>query len=158
MKTIVVGYDGSDPAKRALERASSLAEKLGSKLVVTSVAEPVAVADDPYVPGDAIGLAAPAIVPVPDRAEASRELQEARELLKGKTHDAQYVATVGDAAQGIIEVADKHDADLIVVGTREPGFIDRVLGGDVSEAVSRRSHRDVLIVRAAATDRPGRGG
>jgi nucleotide-binding universal stress UspA family protein len=158
MKTIVVGYDGSDPAKRALERASSLAEKLGSKLVVTSVAEPVAVADDPYVPGDAIGLAAPAIVPVPDRAEASRELQEARELLKGRTHDAEYVATVGDAAQGIIEVADKHDADLIVVGTREPGFIDRVLGGDVSEAVSRRSHRDVLIVRAAATDRPGRGG
>jgi nucleotide-binding universal stress UspA family protein len=156
MKTIVVGYDGSDPAKRALERAASLAEKLGSKLVVTSVAEPVAVAEDPYVPGDAIGLAAPAIAPVPDRAEASRELQEARDALKGRSLEVEYSATVGDAAQGIIEVAEKHDADLIVVGTREPGFIDRVLGGDVSETVSRRSHRDVLIVRA--TDRPGTGG
>jgi len=146
MKTIVVGYDGSDPARRALERAASFAEKLGSTLVVTSVAEPVAVADDPYVPGDAIGLAAPAIVPVPDRAEASRELEEARQALQGMSLRVEYEATVGDAAQGIIDVAEKHDADLIVVGTREPGFVDRVLGGDVSEAVSRRAHRDVLIV------------
>ena len=146
MKTIVVGYDGSDPAKRALERAASFAEKLGTTLVVTSVAEPVAVADDPYIPGDAIGLAAPAIVPVPDRAQASRELKEAREMLTGRSVQIEYEATVGDAAQGIIDVAEKHDADLIVVGTREPGFVDRVLGGDVSEAVSRRAHRDVLIV------------
>jgi nucleotide-binding universal stress UspA family protein len=146
MKTIVAGYDGSDPAKRALERAAMLAEKLGAKLVVTSVAEPVAIADDPYVPGDAIGLAAPAIVPVPDRAEASRELKEAREALTNRKVEVDYEATVGDAAQGIVDVAEKHDADLIVVGTREPGFLDRVLGGDVSEAVSRRAHRDVLIV------------
>ncbi len=146
MKTIVVGYDGSDPAKRALDRAATFAEKFGAKLVVTSVAEPVAVAEDPYVPGDAIGLAAPAIVPVPDRAEASRELMEARDALAGRNLDAEYQATVGDAAQGIIEVAEKQEADLIVVGTREPGFLDRVLGGDVSETVSRRAHRDVLIV------------
>jgi nucleotide-binding universal stress UspA family protein len=152
MKTIVVGYDGSDPAKRALERAATFAEKFGAKLVVTSVAEPVAVAEDPYVPGDAIGLAAPAIVPVPDQAEASRELKEARETLAARPlevqYEVEYEATIGDAAQGIVEVADKHEADLIVVGTREPGFLDRVLGGDVSEAVSRRAHRDVLIVHA----------
>jgi len=146
MKTIVVGYDDSDPAKRALARAGELAEKLGSKLVVTSVAEPVAMAEDAFVPGDAIGLAAPAIIPVPDRAEASRELEEARKALEGRDLQVEYVATVGDAAQGIIEVSDKHDADLIVVGTREPGFLDRIVGGDVSETVSRRAHRDVLIV------------
>lgn len=146
MKTIVVGYDGTDPAKRALERAAFLGEKLGAKLVVTSVAEPVAVAEDAFVPGDAIGLAAPAILPVPDRAEATRELAEAKETLAGRNVEAEYVSTVGDAAEGIVEVAEQRDADLIVVGTREPGFLDRVLGGDVSEAVSRRAHRDVLIV------------
>jgi nucleotide-binding universal stress UspA family protein len=146
MKTIVVGYDGSDPAKRALERAVFLAEKLGSTLVVTSVAEPVAVAEDAFVPGDAIGLAAPAIVPVPDRAEATRELAEAKAAIAGRSVEAEYITTVGDAAEGIVEVANQREADLIVVGTREPGFLDRVLGGDVSEAVSRRAHRDVLIV------------
>jgi nucleotide-binding universal stress UspA family protein len=146
VKTIVVGYDGSDPAKRALERAADLAEKLGTKLVVTTVAEPVAMAEDAYVPGDAIGLAAPAIVPVPDQAEASRELNEARTALAGRTLEVEYATTVGDAAQGIVEIADRHEADMIVVGSREPGFLDRVLGGDVGEAVSRRAHRDVLIV------------
>jgi nucleotide-binding universal stress UspA family protein len=146
MKTIVVGYDGSEPAKRALERAAELAEKLEAKLVVTSVAEPVAVPSDTFVPGDAIGLASPAILPVPDRAEATRELQEAREALEGRDLEVDYVATMGDAAEGIIEVAAEHEADLIVVGTREPGFLDRVLSGDVSETVSRRAHRDVLIV------------
>jgi len=145
VKTIVVGYDSSDPSKRALERAAELAEAFGASLIVTSVAEPVAVPADALVPGDAIGLAAPAILPVPDRAEATRELEEARRTLAARKVEAQYLATVGDAAEGIIEVANQHDADLIVVGTREPGFLDRIVGGDVSETVSRRAHRDVLI-------------
>jgi nucleotide-binding universal stress UspA family protein len=147
MKTIVVGYDGREPAKRALARAADLAERLGTKLVVTSVAEPVGVAEESYVPGDAIGLAAPTIVPIPDPAEANRELQEARQLLEGKKLEVEFRATVGDAAEGIIDAADKHDADLIVVGTREPGFLDRLLSGDVGQTVSRRAHCDVLIVR-----------
>lgn len=146
MKTIVVGYDATEPAGRALARAAELAEVFRAKLVVTSVAEPVAVAGDAFVPGDAAGLAAPAIVPVPDRAEATEELEEAKKALEGTKLEVEYLATVGGAADGIVEAAQQHDADLIVVGTREPGFLDRVLGGDVSEAVSRRAHRDVLIV------------
>lgn len=146
MKVIVVGYDATEPSRRALSRAADFAERFGAKLVVASIAEPVALAGDPIVPGDALGLAAPAILPVPDREEAARELQEARKTLEHRGLDVEYVSSVGDAAQGIVETADRSEADLIVVGTREPGFLDRLLGGDVSEAVSRRSHRDVLIV------------
>jgi len=83
----------------------------------------VAIADDPYVPGDAIGIAAPVIVPVPDRGEASRELNEAREVLKGRNVEAEYEATVGDAAQGIVEVAVKHDAGLIVGASADFCFL-----------------------------------
>ncbi len=53
---------------------------------------------------------------------------------------------LGAGEREAIALAEEVGADLIVVGTREPGFLDRLVGGDVSEAVSRRAHRDVLIV------------
>ena len=40
IETIVVGYDGTEPADRALAHAAALAGAFGAKLVVTTVVPP----------------------------------------------------------------------------------------------------------------------
>jgi nucleotide-binding universal stress UspA family protein len=77
---------------------------------------------------------------------ARRDLEGARSYLVHRHVEAQYVAEVGDPAERLLEVAEHHNADLIVVGSREHGFLDRLLGRPVDEAIARRSDRDVLLV------------
>jgi nucleotide-binding universal stress UspA family protein len=136
LKTIVVGFDDKDPARRALERAADLAEAFGAKLVVTSVA--------PILIG--AGRSAGPTDPVDSPAEHRKELQDARELLEARSIEVDYVPAIGEPADTIAELADDRDADLIVIGTRDPGILERLLGQSVSERVAHHAHRDVLIV------------
>jgi nucleotide-binding universal stress UspA family protein len=136
MKTIVLGYDGTEPAKRALARAGELAQAFGSKLIVTSVA-PVLVGA-----GKTMGPVDPTDPPELHRAE----LQEAHGLLAQRGLDTEYAEAVGEPADAIVDLAEERQADLIVVGTREPNFVMRLFGQSVSGAVARRAHCDVLIV------------
>jgi nucleotide-binding universal stress UspA family protein len=111
MKTIVVGYDESEPAKRALERAADFAEKFGATLIVTSVAGVL-------VP---LGRSGGGADPVESPAEHSAELAHARQYLQGRGIQAEYQPAIGEPAGTIVELADERNADMIVVGTREPG-------------------------------------
>jgi nucleotide-binding universal stress UspA family protein len=56
------------------------------------------------------------------------------------------VTAVGDPASSIARLAESHNADLVVIGTRGLGPIQRLLGQSVSQAVSRRVQTDLLIV------------
>ena len=136
MKTIVVGYDETEPAKRALMRAAELAKAFDAKIVVTSVARVLAAA----------ARGAGAIDPTDSVELHQEELVHAKALLAEHGLEATLQPALGDPASTIVEVAEKVDADLIVVGTREPGLLDRLVNGSVSGGVSRRAHCDVLIV------------
>ena len=136
LKTIIVGFDDTDPARRAIERAADLAQAFGAKLVVTSVA--------PLFVG--VARTAGPLDPADSPQEHREQLEDARKLLTGRGIDADYVPAAGEPADAIVELADDRDADLIVVGTREPGILERILGQSVSERVEHETHRDVLIV------------
>jgi nucleotide-binding universal stress UspA family protein len=122
---ILLAYNDTDASNRALERAAQLARLYEAKLVVTSVA-PVAVGS------------APDMSPGP-------ELQKAGALLREHGAEAELVEAVGDIASAIVAAAELHGAGLIVLGTREPSQVERMLGHSVSEQVQRMAHCDVLI-------------
>ena len=137
MNTIVVGYDDTEPSKRALERAADIAVKFGSRLIVTSVA-PVLVPSGTHGAGG--------VDPIDTPTQHQAELEHAQSYLSGRNLSAELQPAIGDPAEAIVETAEQNGASLIVVGTREPSILERLLGTSVSGAVSRHAHCDVLIV------------
>lgn len=123
---ILLAYNDTDVSKRALERAAQLARLYETKLVVTSVTS--------VVVGEA-----PTMEPGP-------ELRRAEERLRELGVEATLVEAIGDIASAVVEVGERHDVGLIVIGTQEPSQVERMLGHSVSEQVQRMAHCDVLIV------------
>lgn len=135
MKTIVLGYDDSETAKLALERAAEFATAFDAGVLVVSVA--------PVLVGAAHGIGP--IDPVEPPELHREQLAIAKDELKRRGIEASSQLAVGDPADAILEVAATEGADLIVVGGGS-GFISELLGVSVSGSVQRRAHCDVLVV------------
>jgi len=148
LETIVVGYDGSRPAERALERAAELALAFGARVVIADVIAPATLTAAP----GAFGLV-PYYPESPDDAvriddtiwRQHRERIGALLGASGIRYD--FAGVIGQPAKEIVDVADKEWADLIVLGTRQAGLLERILDPSVSADVSRHAHCDVLIVQ-----------
>lgn len=135
MNKILVAYDGSESAKRALEEAARL---LGSDraLTVVSVAEEL----------PQFGRAAAMLVPEEDE-ERRRELRDAKAVLAERGIAATVLERRGDAATMILDEAEKEGVELIVMGTRGLGPGKRWLLGSVSTKVLHHAPANVLVVR-----------
>ena len=132
---IVLGYDGSDSAKRALARAAELAGASGTVLVVTAA---------PLVYANA---RAGDLVDPQQEEEARRLLTEARAILAAHGAAVETKDAAGDAGEAIIAAAEEADAELVVVGTRRRNVAARLLLGSVSMKVVQTAPCDVLVVR-----------
>src|SRR5262245_56142273 len=103
---ILVAYDGSESAQRALVQAAELASN-GSSVSVITVAEPL----------PQFGRAGEMMVPE-EEAERRHELADAKATLNAKGIDAAFVERKGDPATMIVDEAEQEGADVIVMGTR----------------------------------------
>lgn len=131
--TIVVGYDGSDAARRALARVRVLGER-ASKVIVVAVATDLR----------SEGLGSPlAGGPVDTR----RLLDEALDLLGPPERIAVEVRMAsGDPAVVLVEIARDVAADLLIVGRQGGDFVARTLLGSVAQRAVQQAPCDVLVV------------
>ena len=93
------------------------------------------------------GRAGAMLVPEEEQ-ERVHELAEAKKALTEKgLSSAKVVERKGDAAEMIIDEAEKEDTDMIVMGTRGLNGAQRWLLGSVSSRVVQHAPCNVLVVR-----------
>lgn len=131
---ILVAYDGSETAKKAVEHAINLM-KPEDKLVVITV-----------VPSAAIKEFAD-IEPEISLFRARESLNELLSDLERKGIVSEGVLREGDIADEILKMAFERECDLIVVGHKGISKIGRFQLGSVADKVARYAERPVLIVR-----------
>lgn len=138
---IVVGIDGSDVAQRALAWAVDEARLRGARLTVVHGYQLPLVGAYPYMTMSMD----PTVM-----AKAARQLlHTAIELTDTTGLDVKPVASPGGAAHAILESAA--EADLVVVGSRGLGTVQRLLLGSVATQVVHHAHGPVAVI--PSTDR-----
>lgn len=133
MDSILVAYDGSDPAHRALETGIELATKFGASLAIVSV-----------VPTHAGRVR---VDPWDDHSVHEAELAEARTIAADHGVAAEIIEPAGDPAKAIERVAEMGRFDTVVIGSRNLGTFSRILEGSVSTHVVNHTQATVVVAR-----------
>ena len=140
-RRLLVAFDDSPHARRALAEAVELAKRTNAQLtIVTVVPEPSTWVSAGY------GLA-PAAEPVQPEQLARGALDRA---VSAVPHDLPVTILLrrGPAAQAILDQVEAGGHDLVVMGTRGRGDLSSLLLGSVSHRVLRESRVPVLVARA----------
>lgn len=143
--TIVVGYDGEEPARRALDRAIDEARTSNAHLVVVAVAEMSLNPEGPQNFGT-LDDTPMSMIPLVEPAELEPVLAGAREHVESAGLTADYVWAAGEPAGAIVGAARDRKATLIVVGSHHHSLFGRLLGADVAAEVKREAGCDVIAV------------
>jgi nucleotide-binding universal stress UspA family protein len=129
IKTVLLPVDGSSCSEAAIPLAKDMASSTGARLVLMTVgnlAETATMAQEER--GELLALL--------DRTAKEFDLTGDRRIEMG-----------GDAAEGILTVADEEDADLIVMSTHGRSGLSELTHGSVAGGVVRDGRKPVLLVR-----------
>ena len=132
MRKILIAFDGTAPARRALDEAAALAAAVKGSLTVVSVV--------PSRPG---------WTPVDGWDEIGwhlEQLAKAKTILAKRGVKASYLEPVGDPARTIEHLAQDLGFDTVVLGSRGRNPLARALTGSVSTHVATHARSTVVIV------------
>ena len=145
-KTILVATDFSQASKDAASCARGLAATLGARLHLLHV-----VLDPSSQPWTAAAFAMPLADLIPQwQDDARRDLL--LEVPPEERDNVVVAAPVGSPSAEIIQYAQDHHVDLIVMGTHGRGALGHLFLGSVAERVVRKAPCAVLTVRQGAPE------
>jgi nucleotide-binding universal stress UspA family protein len=144
---ILIPVDGSACCMAALEFTASrpFAESVRPQVDLLNVQLPV-----PPRAGRAVGAD---FVRALYEAESSKILKPALALLRAAHLDPAWYYRVGSPAVEIVEWAEAHGADLIVIGSHGHTALEAVLFGSVTQKVLASTTVPLLVLRAAKPPR-----
>jgi nucleotide-binding universal stress UspA family protein len=147
---ILVPLDFSAPSDAALEYARTVATRFGASLHLLHAA------DDPYRALYSAEVYVPEVEGLRDEilTDATCRLKDRLQSSDIRELGATVEAVIGTPASSIVEYAEGHDIDLIVMGTHGRGGVSHLLMGSVAERVVRTAPCPVLTVRESRATKP----
>jgi len=141
-QTVVVGYDGSSDARRALDAATDHIADDGVVHVVTAFDQPARHELSRMMSSLPVEFRTAFTVDAAPRGY----LHDAELVLeqRGVLHEGHFVDD--HPASAILDVADLVGADLIVIGTRGLGRVERFLRGSVSARIANHARTSLMMV------------
>jgi nucleotide-binding universal stress UspA family protein len=131
---IVVGYDGSDCAKAALQAALEVGKAYGEKVVIAFGYDLNPVAGELHDYHAAL------------KDLATSRLAEGTELAAAAGSEVEAVVVEQTPARALVALAAERDARVIVVGTHGESPIKGALLGSTPHKLLQLSDRPVLVV------------
>jgi nucleotide-binding universal stress UspA family protein len=136
-RSILIAWDGSRHARRALNEAVDIARTQGSRLTLLTVAAPIHVWPGSYLP----------LVTEDELAREAERIAEEGEALVPDGIPVSSRTASGHAGIELLKRAEAADHDLIVMGSRGRGAVRSAVLGSVSHYVLNHADVPVLIVR-----------
>jgi nucleotide-binding universal stress UspA family protein len=143
-QSIVVGTDGSETAKKAVEQAADLAKTAGGELHIVMAASTV---PEARLRSERAGAPDDVAHTITATEDTEAELKDVASQYEGDGLKVHTHAKSGDPADAIIDVAESNGADLIVVGNKGMTGAKRFFLGAVPNKISHHAPCSVLIVR-----------
>jgi nucleotide-binding universal stress UspA family protein len=141
MERIIVAVDLSDLASTTVESAAVFAAAFKSHIRILHVEVPVPT----YIGNEIVQP----VLPTDDEEENARirkDLASMTEYLQKRGIEADYELVKGPVVESVIEKARSYNAELIVLGAHNHGFLYRAFIGSVCSGVVKHSSCPVLII------------
>lgn len=148
IKKILVAYDGSKPAMKALDFALELAEKCSSEVHIISVVPTEEILIPRFTTASPPeNFYKPLIDKISDRFKAvlSEALKSAERTMPMVRISTKLME--GRPADKIVKTAEDESFDLIVIGSRGLSGVGELVLGSVSDKVADTAKCPVLIVK-----------